>query len=109
MTSETRDKSSARYEEPVSYHRIRCRVCVVALFERSSRRNNATTQTRHHLTPAHAATAIIRPNATACALAGAFMSLIHDGSARPLAITMTALALTGLLLQRWLARNPSAP
>lgn len=78
------------------------------------------------------ATAIIRPNATACALAahgeragtaisiigcgqflfgtlaGAFMSLIHDGSARPLAITMTLLALSGLLLQRWLARNPSA-
>jgi DHA1 family bicyclomycin/chloramphenicol resistance-like MFS transporter len=72
---------------------------------------------------------IIRPNATACALAahaeragtassligflqfalatlaGAFMSLIHDGTGKPMAITMTLYATTGLILYRWLTRR----
>jgi DHA1 family bicyclomycin/chloramphenicol resistance-like MFS transporter len=75
---------------------------------------------------------IVRPNATASALAdhadragtansligclqftfatlaGAFMSLIHDGTAKPMALTMTLLSLAGLALQRRLTR-PVAP
>jgi len=72
---------------------------------------------------------IIRPNATACALAdhaeragtassligvlqfllatlaGAFMSLIHDGTGKPMAIAMTLLTTAGLVLSRTFARS----
>jgi DHA1 family bicyclomycin/chloramphenicol resistance-like MFS transporter len=72
---------------------------------------------------------IIRPNATACALAdhperagtassligclqfliataaGAFMGLIHDGTGKPMAITMTLLTTGGFVLHRWLTRG----
>jgi DHA1 family bicyclomycin/chloramphenicol resistance-like MFS transporter len=77
---------------------------------------------------------IIRPNATACALAdhperagtassligclqfligtlaGAFMGLIHDGTAKPMAIALTLLTTAGFVLHRWLTRGvaPSA-
>jgi len=77
---------------------------------------------------------IIRPNATACALAGhperagtassligclqfllatlagGLMSLIHDGTGKPMAITMTLFVTMGLILYRWLTRRrPQAP
>jgi len=75
----------------------------------------------------------VRPNATACALAdhperagtansligslqftlatlaGAFMSAIHDGTARPMTVTMTILSLAGLVLYRTLTRRQPAP
>ncbi|HZF17841.1 MAG TPA: Bcr/CflA family multidrug efflux MFS transporter [Steroidobacteraceae bacterium] len=74
---------------------------------------------------------IVRPDATACALAdhaeragtassligvlqfllatlaGVFMGLIHDGTAKPMAITMTLLTAAGFVLHRWLTRNPA--
>lgn len=74
---------------------------------------------------------VIRPNATACALAdhadragaagsligciqfllatlaGPIMSLMHDGTGKPMAITMTIYALAGLVLHRWLTRRPA--
>ena len=73
---------------------------------------------------------IVRPDATACALAdhadragtassligvlqfllatlaGAFMSLIHDGTGKPMAIAMTLLTTAGLVLHRALTRGP---
>lgn len=79
-----------------------------------------------------AATAIIRPNGMACALAGngeragtavaligslqfllgtlsgTFMSVLHDGTARPMAITLTLLALAGLALYHWLVKETPA-
>lgn len=71
---------------------------------------------------------IIRPDATACALAdhadragtassligilqfflatvaGALIGVLHDGTGRPMAITMTALTAAGFVLHRWLTR-----
>jgi DHA1 family bicyclomycin/chloramphenicol resistance-like MFS transporter len=40
-------------------------------------------------------------------LAGPIMSLMHDGTGKPMAITMTLYALAGLVLYRWLTRRPS--
>jgi len=33
--------------------------------------------------------------------------LIHDGTAKPMAITMTLLTAAGFVLHRWLTRNPA--
>jgi DHA1 family bicyclomycin/chloramphenicol resistance-like MFS transporter len=76
---------------------------------------------------------IIRPNATACALADhpelagtassligclqflvatlavGFMGLIHDSTGKPMAITMTLLTASGLIVHRWLTREGPAP
>ena len=82
---------------------------------------------------------IVRPNATACALAhhperagtansligalqflratraGAFMTLIHDVTGKPMALTMMLFSIAGLVLHRRLThavvlqRSPQAP